>query len=707
MFRKFFCLNVSLALFTMLFAQSELDSLQKLDEVVITSSPYSEVIPSQKLAGERLEALSSFSVADAIRYFSGVQIKDYGGIGGLKTVDIRSMGSNHLGVFYDGIEIGNAQNGTVDLGRFSLDFIEEISLYNGQKSEIFQSAKDFGSAGTIYLRTRRPKFKEGKPTNIVSYLRTGSFGLVNPSVLWEQKISSTISLNLNAEYVYSSGKYKYRYTMYTNDGSIASDTTAIRQNGDIHSLRIEGGLNGYLNGGKWNVKGYFYDSEKGLPGAIVSNVWKNPQRQWDRNAFVQGSFQKQLSKKYEFLLNAKYSNDYMRYQNPDTTLMLIDNKFWQQEFYISTANKYTILPNWDVNLSVDYIWNTLDAKLRSVESAPVNHHTIANRSSFLTALATAFEWKRFKAQASLLGTFIFDDVDKKVHKKTQTIANRVQTSFDKQECTPAVFMSYQPFVKAKNLSPLRIRAFYKHIFRMPTFNDLYYGDIGNINLRPEFTTQYNVGFQYDKTLKKGIINYIKVSADTYYNEVKNKIIAIPKGGSGGGSLYRWMMMNLGYVEIRGIDVGVQVAWQLPAAIRINTSLNYTFQKAQDFTDKKSKWYGGQIAYIPWHSGSAIVNAVWKTWDLNYSFIYIGERYQNSANILDNHEPPWYTHDLTFGKTFRLRKGMPITSQEGRVQYAPTLKISGEINNLFNQAYEVIHCYPMPGRNYKIILKLEI
>lgn len=42
------------------------------------------MIPAQKLSGEELKTLNSFSVADAIRYFSGVQIKDYGGIGGLK-----------------------------------------------------------------------------------------------------------------------------------------------------------------------------------------------------------------------------------------------------------------------------------------------------------------------------------------------------------------------------------------------------------------------------------------------------------------------------------------------------------------------------------------------------------------------------------------------------------------------------------------------
>lgn len=108
-----------------------------IDEVTVIGRQNKAIVPAQVLSGETLQRLNSHSVSDALRYFSGVQIKDYGGIGGLKTVNIRSMGSQHVGVFYDGIQIGNAQNGTVDLGKFSLDNMELVSVYNGQKSDIF------------------------------------------------------------------------------------------------------------------------------------------------------------------------------------------------------------------------------------------------------------------------------------------------------------------------------------------------------------------------------------------------------------------------------------------------------------------------------------------------------------------------------------------------------------------------------------------
>ena len=143
-------------------AGERVDTALHIREVIVTSKlTFREVIPSQKLDGEQLSRLSALSVADAMRYFSGVQLKDYGGVGGVKTVDVRSMGTNHLGVSYDGIILGNAQNGQIDLGQFSLDNVDEIALYNGQKSAIFQSASDFASASSVYIRTRRPHFLPG------------------------------------------------------------------------------------------------------------------------------------------------------------------------------------------------------------------------------------------------------------------------------------------------------------------------------------------------------------------------------------------------------------------------------------------------------------------------------------------------------------------------------------------------------------------
>ena len=661
-------------------AQYQTDSLQLLPEVVITTSKtYKEVIPAQKLTGEELKTLNSFSVADAIRYFSGVQIKDYGGIGGLKTVNVRSLGTNHVGVFYDGIQLGNAQNGQIDLGKFSLDNIEEISLYNGQKSDILQTAKDYGSSGSVYLRSRSPKFENGKKQNLKAVVKTGSFDLINPSFLYEYKINNGLSASINGEYIKSSGKYKFRYKrVLPGTSEVMYDTTAVRQNGDIESVRFETGLYGLLDQGHWKWKNYFYNSERGMPGAIVNNRWMNPQRQWDRSFFSQASLQKAFGNKYELQANAKYAHDYMRYLNPDTTLMLIDNSFRQQDFYASLANRYTILSNWDVSLSTDVQYNTLTSDMAGF--------IYPKRLTTLVALASAVEIGKVKVQGSALGTFVNERTDR----GTTDDGEPLKAAPSKKEFTPALFVSYKPFLNHN----FNIRAFYKNILRMPTLNDLYYTDIGNANLKPEFTHQYNLGFQYSKSIKNKLVKQTDFQADAYYNEIINKIVAIPKGSG----QYRWMMMNYGYVEIRGIDVATSALLEPYKDLFINLKLTYTYQKAQDFTERISDelqqtTYGGQIAYIPWHNGSAIASLNYKSWQLNYSFIYVGERYHSSANIRENYEQPWYTNDMALIKNIEYKK--------------MKMRVSAEVNNLLSQDYEVVLNYPMPKRNYKLSLTFEI
>lgn len=646
------------------YGQSKLDSIQHLDEVVVTAKSFKEVIPSQKLAGKELQNLNSNTVADALRYFSGVQLKDYGGVGGIKTVNIRSMGTNHMGVFYDGIELSNAQNGQVDLGMYSLDNIEEISLYNGQKSDIFQSAKDFGAAGTLYLRSRRPHFIKGKDTNLRATLKTGSFDVLNPSALFEYKISERVAASFSCEWLNGSGKYKFRYRRINPAGEIAYDTTATRQNGDINGTRLEGGLYGTTGDGSWNVKVYNYNSERGIPGAIVNNVWRRGERVWDTNSFMQGSYIKEVSRRFKTQINAKYAFYRTHYVNNDDKLIHVDNLYKQREAYFSSANAFSILPVWDVSVSYDMQWNEMKADL--------NAFVFPERFTNLLSAATAFRLWKVKIQASGLATFVHDQVKEGPTPKAR------------HQFTPAVFASYKPF----DSSDFSVRTFYKRIFRMPTFNDLYYADMGNSKLNPEYVIQYDVGIAYKKTWQHRFFYQFRLQADGYYNKVKDKIIAYPKGQQ-----FRWTMLNLGRVEIKGVDISAETTVNPAEDLYVTLRAQYTYQKAQDFTDPSDTYYADQIPYIPWHSGSAIMQASWHGWNMNYSFIYVGERYNQQENIKYNYTQPWYTSDLSFSKEFRAKFGK--------------WKTAVEVNNLLSQDYDVILNYPMPKRNYKISLTVEL
>lgn len=629
-----------------------------IQEVVVTSRLISrETIPSQTLGGEKLKKLNSLSVADALRYFSGLQLKDYGGVGGIKTVNIRSMGTNHLGIFYDGIELGNAQNGQIDLGQFSLDNVEEISLYNGQRSAIFQPASDFGNAGSVYIRTKAPRFIMGRRYNLLVRAKYGSSDTFRFSSLWEQKLSDHISSSLSTGVLTSSGRYKFRYRRVTEDNTVAYDTTAVRHNGDIWAFRIEENVRGGIADGYWNVKAYTYHSERGIPGAIVNNVWRRGERQWDHNTFGQAVFQKSFGDKFSTKALAKYAYYVTRYVNNDETQIHVDNTYRQQEMYFSTSNVYEILSKWSVSMSYDFKWNKLNANM--VDFA------FPHRYSNFVSLATALTLSRIQAQASLVEQVVKDHV------------KYGASSSSRSTLTPAFFVNVYPF-ESKLLA---VKAFAKKSFRMPTFNDLYYADMGNSKLNPESALQYDLGFVLNKDWKQGIVDHFRLQVDGYYNTVHDKIVAYPKGQQ-----FRWTMLNLGKVHIKGVDAMAEVGLEPAKDWKVTARLQYTYQDARDVTDPNTSYYKDQIPYIPWNSGSAILGLSWREWDLSYSFIYSGERYSQQENILYNHLQPWYTHDMSV------------------VYHARRWSARLDVNNIFSQDYDVILNYPMPKRNYMLTLE---
>ncbi|MBR4755735.1 MAG: Plug domain-containing protein, partial [Bacteroidales bacterium] len=258
----------------------------------ITSSAGSLVVP-QRISSMELGTVTG--VSEAVRRFAGVQLRDYGGVGGLKTVNVRSLGSEHTGVFIDGIQVDNAQNMQVDLGRFGTDEFDGISLFSGQKTSRLQSAKEYSSASTLYLESRAPVFTGTSRDNLKLGMKAGSFGTYSPSVSWEHLFQGGASLRASAEALDSKGSYKFHVRDYRSypDGTLAGyDTTMTRVNGDIRSLRAEGRLFGPQTGRtSWNLHAYYFDSERGLPGPVYTRAGGYPlseDRQADRDAFLQG-----------------------------------------------------------------------------------------------------------------------------------------------------------------------------------------------------------------------------------------------------------------------------------------------------------------------------------------------------------------------------------------------------------------------------------
>ena len=615
-----------------------------IGHALVTADRDAQVLPSQILSGKSLERRSDLSVADAVMYFSGVQIKDWGGIGGLKTVNVRSLGSQQVAVYYDGFAVDNAQNGQVDLGRFSLENMEAVALYNGHKDSGLQGAREFASASSVYLKPKVPVFAPGKKNNLRIKALAGSSDTWSPSVVWDHILSKSVSNSLSVSYLQSSGRYRFSYTK--KDGY---DTTAVRSNSDIEVLRLEEALNGSLRKGRWNARAGWYRSERGYPGAFVREEpgrFSHEDRQWDNDLFVQGGAELDLGK-WRLSAKGKLAFSQLRYLSDprlDVTTMYVDNTYRQGNVYASVSAARDITGWLRLSLATDLQFDCLEADLLDFAKP--------RRLTSYDALSLNFHKGDLRAGLSLLDTEVMDYTAKGSSKRDQL--------------SPCATFSI-PISRDNSLS---FRGFYKHAFRMPTFNDLYYTFIGNANLDPETSDQGDLGL----TFRKGTF---RLNADAYYNSVDNKIVAVPTSNQ-----FRWTMINLDHAEVLGFDLNGASEFRI-ADVEITPRLTYSFHKALDVL----------IPYIPTHSGSAVFTASWREYTLDYSFIYTGERYDSSVAIPENHILPWYTSDLSLSRPFKLRGCRSMAT--------------AQITNLLNQQYEVVRGYPMPGTGFRLILSVEI
>ena len=139
--------------------------------------------PLQRMDRAELERFGALEVSDAVRHFSGVSVKDYGGIGGMKTVSVRSLGAQHTAVCYDGVSVGDCQSGQVDISRFSLDNVSALSLTVGQSDDIFQPARMLASAGVLAIETARPDFDKDafRLTGLFMAITSGRMGAIRSS----------------------------------------------------------------------------------------------------------------------------------------------------------------------------------------------------------------------------------------------------------------------------------------------------------------------------------------------------------------------------------------------------------------------------------------------------------------------------------------------------------------------------------------------
>lgn len=639
---------------------------QQLTPVVVTkdkrpSATLSQA-PVQVVDIQKMESSGALLLSDALKQMAGVTLRDYGGIGGMKTVSARGLGSQFSTLTIDGVAVNDAQNGQVDLGRYLLGNSAFISLSNGQQEEMLLSARATAAGSVINMETREPRFLPGEHTHLRLGIEGGSFGMFSPSLSIDQRLGKRLSLTFFGNWLQSRGDYPF--TLYYTPSHADSSSRERREHssmwlatGDLN-IFFRPSLNRSLTAKIHYVQGYHE-----LPGPVVFYVKSGSEDTKEKLFFAQVKYTEAYEKmRWQVIGKYQYTNDiYENFKAPTISRYQM-SQYGQQEGYLSGSAIWRLTRHLSASLATD-------AALTTLQSNQATNSEV-QRVTSLTTAALQHSHPRFTAKANLLATL----VDEKACDNPYRVGYR--------RLSPYVGISIKPL----NKSNLRVRYFFKETYRVPNFNELYYFVLPLDTLRPERAAQHNIGITLPlmqwHNADSSLTRRYTFTLDGYRNTVKDKIIAVPRQ-----NMFFWSTMNLGLVDITGLDVKGSAEWQW-SRFGLDATLTYSLQNAVDHTNPNNpKTYGHQIPYTPRHSGGLTLYLRHRWLNIGYNCMLVGRRYDQQQNTDDAMLPAYADQGITLDRTLELPIG--------------DLRFQAQVLNLFDVQYEVVRSYPMMGRNFRI------
>ena len=632
-----------------------------LEETAVVATKLSDdvksAIPQFSLGKEAMLTRGVTDIADAVHRLPGATLRDYGGAGGLKTVSVRGLGATHTTLSYDGIALSDMQTGAVDISRYSTDNIDNLTLIIGDNDNPAIPVRQAVAPAALSIDT--PRLPDDKDYSLAVRLKAGSWQAFSPFVNFNRRLSSTLTLGLTGEYIHALNNYPFKW----KNGNVV--TTERRENNRLNSGHAEADLlwkNG--SGHSLDSKVYFYKSNHQLPGPVLYyNVNHSNEVLRCTNAFAQTKYKFHIDGQWQFNAATKFNYTSTLYDDFGNDMMLLkQERYYQREYYVTANILFRPARHWTLDYAADYFFNNLNSSL-ATESNPYRH-------SILQALSVKYHVGRLTVNGRLIESIYLTGERGQAGRQCY---NRL---------SPSVSLSFN-ILKTRRLYT---RISYKNIFRMPTFNEAFFGQFRNPALKPESTDQFDIGLSYqlDKT---GFIDGLTVTADYYHNRVKNRIVSIPY------NLFVWMSTNLNHVNVNGADVTLNAVVSLKRSNSLVLGGSWSYQRAKIDVEHSSAFYGKQVAYIPLNSGSFSVS--WENPWIN--LVWHGQgcsaRYTANSNIPETRLPGYFEFGATAWRCFDIKQ--------------VSLELRFDLLNIFDKQYFVIARYPMPGRSWQASIRFNI
>ncbi len=546
-----------------------------------------------------IERLQARSLADVLQGMVGVTVANTGGDGKGTSIFLRGANSDHVLVLIDGVKVGSATTGTAAFQDFPLHLIERIEMVRGPVSSLYGSE---AIGGVIQVFTRK------------------GGGVLTPSASM------------------SVGSYNTR-------GATAS--------------LAGGGEQGWFNAGVAHTRTDGFNACKGLPG--VACFTNEPDDDGYRNtAFtLRGGYRFAPGSELDLhVLRAQGDNEFDgKFQNQSESVQQVIgagvahrfNDVWRiklsagqgrdesdnfkNDVYSSTFNtrRNSASMQNDLSLGRDHLLTLgLDRQEDHVSSNTA--YAVTRRDTTGAFAEYQGQWDKHRVQLALRG----DDNSQFGRHTTGNVAWGYPVRAD-----------------------LDMRLAYGTAFKAPTFNQLYYPNYGNANLRPE--TSRNIELGLGGRLPAG-----RWSATLFDNRISDLIAGFPPA-------------NINRAEIQGVELAANSRFG-----EWDVAVNLTLQ------DPENASAANQGKVLPRRAQESLridLDRRLGAWRLGGTLRGEGERFDNESNT-------------------RRMAGYALLDLRAEYRLATAWSLGARLENLFDVDYETAFGYNQPGRGAYLTLRFQ-
>lgn len=569
-------------------------------------------------------------LSDILSSSNGVFIKSYGGNSSLSTISISGSGSEHTLILLNGIKLNSSQNNQVDLSTITKDNIKSIEILNSGSGTVYGSE---AMAGVVNIIT-----KQNISDNIGLTLngQSGSYGLLK-YFAGVTKSFSGIETGFNYSNESSENDFDYYYFNGTNN------ELKYRQHSAYEFSNYDLNLN-FMNIENSELRFYsnYSINNKDIPG-IETGSDPSDAEQSDKNWNNILSFNTKLSSDINLKTILNFQNNLSNYNDN-----ILTDSYYKNLVYTGSVQADLLRKNYKLSGGYEYSYNTLISN---------EVDTDANRNINSFYLLSEIEVN------DLLRLYPSARVDNYSDPGTAVFTGQLG-------------INVKPF-KGKNIY---FKANAGNNFSAPTFNELYWKDLGNRDLNPERSFNAGGGVIY----KFDLFSENKVELTYNYIIYNDKIVWTPQSNG------NWVPENRSESVSNIFLADMYFHKDLGKLFSADMNINYSFTNAENINTLNPDFNNKQLIYVPVNIVNASLSLNYKNSGVNVFYNFTDKRYTDPYN--DKYLPAFITVD---GNVFYM---MDI--------YGVNSTVRMEVNNIFNENYQVVSGYPMPLRNLKFSVNLE-